>query len=103
MIQVTEQAANWYKQELDLQSGQAIRFFARYSAGGHIHPGFSLGIQVEEPQHPGYSTVVSGITFYMEQQDLWYLDGYCLDVSYDPDADDILYTYEPMESQANPS
>jgi uncharacterized protein YneR len=93
MIQVAREAAEWYKKELELTEGQAVRFFARYSAGGHIHPGFSLGIDTQEPEHPGLSTTVEGIRFYMEEQDLWYLDGYHLKVSYDPQADDIIYEY----------
>ncbi|ANS74092.1 hypothetical protein AWM70_05470 [Paenibacillus yonginensis] len=93
MIHVAEDAARWYKKELNLAEGQSVRFFARYSAGGHIHPGFSLGIDTEEPKKPGISTNVDGIRFYMEEQDLWYLDGYDLKVSYDAESDDIIYEY----------
>jgi uncharacterized protein YneR len=93
MIQVAEDAAEWYKRELDLAGGQSIRFFARYSAGGHIHPGFSLGIEVQKPKSPGLTTTVGGLTFYMEEQDLWYLDGYNLKVEYDRDTNDIRYEY----------
>lgn len=98
MIDVTKDAAQWYKKELDLQSGQAVRFYAQYSSGGHIHPGFSLGIAVEEPKTPGEKIVVEGITFYLEQKDLWYLEGYRLNVSYDPVEDDIRYEYEQLAS-----
>lgn len=93
MIQVAQEAAEWYKKELGLTDGDAVRFFARYAAGGHIHPGFSLGIEVRSPHDPGAAIVVGGITFYMEEQDLWYLDGYDLKVSYDPEHDDIRYEY----------
>ncbi|WP_237690766.1 HesB/YadR/YfhF family protein [Paenibacillus caui] len=93
MIHVAEDAAEWYKKELNLAEGEAVRFYARYSAGGHIHPGFSLGIDVQEPKTPGVSTVVKGITFYMEEQDLWYLEGYDLKVVYDQETDDIRYEY----------
>ncbi|MNI79659.1 Iron-sulfur cluster biosynthesis [compost metagenome] len=99
MIDVTKEAADWFIQELGLKEGQAVRFFARYSAGGHIHPGFSLGLQVEEPLSPGATSVVQGITFYMEDRDLWYLDGYRLIVSYDDKEGDIVYTYEEPEAK----
>ncbi|MGG6311228.1 HesB/YadR/YfhF family protein [Paenibacillus macerans] len=94
MINVTHEAAEWFKQELGLQAGQAVRFFARYSAGGKLHPGFSLGIDVDRPVSPGLASEVGGITFYMENQDLWYLDGYHLNVSFDPRLGDIEYEYE---------
>ncbi|WP_138493886.1 HesB/YadR/YfhF family protein [Paenibacillus pinistramenti] len=93
MIHVAQDAAEWYKKELELTEGQAVRFFPRYSAGGHVHPGFSLGIDTAEPKKPGLSATVGGILFYMEDQDLWYLDGYDLKVSYDAEADDIVYEY----------
>lgn len=100
MIEVTSEAARWFKQELGLKSGQSVRLFARYSAGGAIHPGFSLGIQADEPISPGISSEAEGITFYMEDHDKWYLDGYNLKVTYNAGEDDIEYAYLP-ESAAS--
>lgn len=98
MIKITKEAAEWFIRELDLKEGQAVRFFARYSAGGHIHPGFSLGISVEQPEAAGISTVAEGITFYMEERELWYLDGYTLSISYNATEGDIVYAYEEVVS-----
>ena len=92
-IQVTEPAAQWYIKELGLNHGDAIRFFVRYSSGGGLHPGFSLGIAVEPPQHPVLQHKAAGITFYMEEQDYWYLKGHDLQVKYLEEHDDIIYTY----------
>lgn len=97
MIHVTQEAAEWFKNELGIQEGQSVRFFARYSAGGKIHPGFSLGIGIEEPVAQGISSVVSGIKFYMEERDLWYLEGYHLNVAYDAKEHDIEYEYEQAQ------
>ena len=93
-LNITQQAADWYKKELGLQSGDYIRFYARYSNTSDIHPGFSLGIATEEPNNPGLTQDSEGITFYMEEKDLWYLDGYRLNVTYLTEQDDILYAYE---------
>ncbi|MFD3261025.1 HesB/YadR/YfhF family protein [Paenibacillus lentus] len=97
MINVTKEAAGWFKNELGVQEGQAIRFFARYSAGGTIHPGFSLGIEIESPVSPGTVSEVEGIKFYMEDKDLWYLKGYNLNVVYNQMHHDIEYKYETVE------
>ncbi|MBS5909924.1 hypothetical protein P4H94_29500 [Paenibacillus macerans] len=94
MIHVTQEAAEWFKRELDLKNGQAVRFFARYSSGGKLYPGFSLGIGVDRPVSPALTSEVEGITFYMEDQDKWYLDGYHLNVTYDEGLGDIEYKYE---------
>lgn len=98
MINVTHEAAEWFKQELEIKAGQAIRFFARYSAGGKLHPGFSLGIDIDKPVSPGIAAEVDGITFYMEDWDMWYLDGYHLNVSYNQGLSDIEYEYEVAAS-----
>ncbi|WP_017814961.1 MULTISPECIES: HesB/YadR/YfhF family protein [Paenibacillus] len=94
-IAVSDEAARWYKKELDLQEGDALRFYARYSSNSDIHPGFSLGISVEPPISPGLEQKTEGIQFYMEAQDLWYLNGYKLNVEYMDNEDDIRYAYIP--------
>lgn len=37
-----------------------------------------------------------GLTFYMEEQDLWYMEGYNLSIVYSQADDDIEYKYEPV-------
>ncbi|WP_054958391.1 HesB/YadR/YfhF family protein [Paenibacillus dakarensis] len=94
IIEVSNEAARWYRKELGLGAGTFVRFFPRYSSGGGLHPGFSLGISVEEPKDPGLVKVAEDITFYMEDQDLWYLRGYNLIVEYEQSLDDIMYVYK---------
>ncbi|MDO3410611.1 hypothetical protein QWJ34_12640 [Saccharibacillus sp. CPCC 101409] len=96
-INVSPEAAGWYKKELELGSGDYIRFYARYSNTSEIHPGFSLGIATVEPENPALTQSSEGITFYMEERDQWYLDGYRLNVTYLPEHDDIVYAYEPEQ------
>lgn len=93
-IEVTNEAARWYKRELELEDGTSIRFFPRYSSGGGLHPGFSLGIAVEEPVSPGLTDKAEDLLFFMEEHDLWYLEGYKLCVKYVESHDDISYIYE---------
>ncbi len=91
MLWVTEIAATWFIQELHLQKGQAVRFFVRYGAQNDFQTGYSLGITVEKPHHEALSTEVEGIQFFITQDDVWYLDGYSLVVSYNGWEDDIRY------------
>ncbi|NGM81041.1 hypothetical protein G5B47_01305 [Paenibacillus sp. 7124] len=94
-ISVSPEAASWFKRELGLTDGAHIRLFPRYSSGGGLHPGFSLGIAVEPPGRPGLETASEGVVFYMEEQDLWYMDGYDLSIIYSAEEDDIDYRYVP--------
>ncbi|WP_042207020.1 HesB/YadR/YfhF family protein [Paenibacillus durus] len=94
-ISVSPEAASWFKRELGLTDGDCVRLFPRYSSGGGLHPGFSLGIAVEPPGRPGLQASREGVVFYMEEQDLWYMEGYGLSIIYSPEEDDIEYRYEP--------
>lgn len=72
-IHMTTEAAEWYKEELSIQTPGYVRFFPRYGFGGHI-PGFAIGINQEEPEEIHVSTKEADITFYIETKDAWYFD-----------------------------
>ncbi|MBT2293399.1 hypothetical protein J7E73_30760 [Paenibacillus albidus] len=91
---ISQGAASWFKRELGLQEGAYVRLFPRYSSGGGLHPGFSLGIATEAPGRPAMEVEQAGIVFYMEEQDLWYMEGYGLSIEYSEAEDDIEYKYE---------
>lgn len=93
-MEISQAAAAWFKRELDLNNGDYIRLFPRYSSGGWLHPGFSLGIATEAPARPAIQVEQDGILFYMEEQDLWYMEGYGLTIVYSEAEDDIEYKYE---------
>ncbi|GAB6989021.1 HesB/YadR/YfhF family protein [Paenibacillus pini] len=96
-IRISKDAARWYIKELGLQEGSFLRFFPRYSSGGGLHPGFSLGISEEPAERPFLQENVEGVNFYMEEQDVWYLREYDLVVNYLQTYDDIDYVYEPEQ------
>lgn len=75
-------ALDWFRSELEVQQGEAVRFFVRLGGCSTVQAGFSLGIAKEVPKEIGVSTVVDGITFYMEKEDVWYLNEQDLRVSY---------------------
>jgi uncharacterized protein YneR len=77
-IQISSAAAAWYKQELNLKNGDFVRFYVRYGGFSPVQKGFSLGISSDEPNDIGANTTVDGITFYVEEKDLWYFDDHDL-------------------------
>jgi uncharacterized protein YneR len=93
-IQINSQAAAWYKQELNLKGGDYVRFFARYGGCSNVQSGFSLGVSNEEPVDIGVKTVEDGITFYMEEKDLWYLDGHDLRIDFQSTDEEPTFHYE---------
>lgn len=79
-INVSEQAANWYKQEI-ITSLPYVRFYPRYGYGGHI-PGFSVGVSNDQPEEVHASSQVDNLTFYVEEKDAWYFEGVNLDITW---------------------
>jgi uncharacterized protein YneR len=81
-LTIDNQSASWYINELDLKQGDYMRFYVRYGGHGAVLAGFSLGVSKDEPEDVGISVTLNGITFFVEERDLWYFDGHNLDIQY---------------------
>lgn len=73
-IHVSHEAAEWYKDELYLKKGDFVRFFARYGGVSTFQQGFSLGLSTDKPEDVGVSEEIDGVTFFIEDKDMWYFD-----------------------------
>jgi len=93
-IKITEKATAWYERELDVEAGDALRFFVRYGGVGGRIPGFSLGINTEQPNVIYSSTSLNGITYFIEEMDAWYFEGYDLMIELDEQLQEPQFTYE---------
>jgi len=94
-IEVTREAAKWYKDELDLSASAHIRLFPRYGGVGGLIPGFSLGINLDLPEQIHASTDVEGITFFIEHKDAWYFqdkDHLKIDLNDELNEPEFIYT-----------
>jgi uncharacterized protein YneR len=95
---VDDKAANWYINELQLQKGDSVKFFVRYGGCSNVQKGFSLGVVKQEPEDVGSSIVAQGITFFVENRDLWYFDNHNLQVELDEEVDEPIFNYiEPVK------
>lgn len=90
-LHVNADAAQWYKEELQLEEGDYLQFFAQVY-GSSIHPNFSLGIKQKSPHYMAISTTVAGITFYFEEADAWFLDDHSLKVTLANDEIEFVFT-----------
>lgn len=77
-MNISNEAAIWYKDELNLSPGSYLRFFVRYGGHSTIQKGFSLGIAPEQPNQLGASTERNELTFFVEEKDLWFFDDHDL-------------------------
>ncbi|WP_214628185.1 HesB/YadR/YfhF family protein [Paenibacillus agaridevorans] len=87
---VEQAAARWYKEQMDLSNGDALRIFIRLGGDGSVHPGMSLGITKDSPRSEGLRHEIEGILFFMEEDNLWYLEEKELRISFDDRYEEIL-------------
>ncbi|MBU8907402.1 HesB/YadR/YfhF family protein [Desertibacillus haloalkaliphilus] len=93
-ITITEPALKWFEEEMDIEKGEFIRFFARYGGDSSVQQGFSLGVTKESPKEAAATLDVNGYTFFIESDDLWYFDNHDLHVKYSRKTNSITYDYQ---------
>lgn len=80
-LEISKEAAQWYINELDLHSGDYLRFFVKLYGGiPTVHPNYSLGIAKGKEGEPIVSDTVDGVTFYFNEKDSWFLDDFDMKV-----------------------
>ncbi|MBU7592323.1 HesB/YadR/YfhF family protein [Metabacillus halosaccharovorans] len=92
-ITIDNKAADWYINELQLEEGDTVQFFVRYGGCSNVQKGFSLGVVKQNPEEIGTSVESKGITFFVENRDLWYFDQHDLHVDLDEDAEEPVFQY----------
>ncbi|GAB0167791.1 HesB/YadR/YfhF family protein [Lysinibacillus sp. CTST325] len=93
-IVLTDEALQWFKQEMEVESRDTIRFYARYGGSSPFHEGFSLGMTREEPINIGVKTIIEDVTYYIDEKDLWFFNDHSLYVDVDVTNDELKYEYK---------
>ncbi|BBP89737.1 hypothetical protein BsIDN1_33550 [Bacillus safensis] len=55
---------------------------------------FSLGVAKDEPQNAGATAEIEGITFFIEESDIWYFDNHDLHIDYNESVKEPEFHYE---------
>jgi len=93
-IIISNEAYNWFKDEMDIESGDAIRFYVRYGGSSPFHEAFSLGVNREKPHQAGIQLERDGILFYIEKDDEWFFNEHDLHVHVNESLDELHYEYK---------
>ncbi|MGN7410326.1 HesB/YadR/YfhF family protein [Sporosarcina sp. SAFN-010] len=96
-IRISNEATQWFDEEMDVEAGDSIRFFARYGGSSPLHEGFSLGVIREQPDEVAVETILDDVRYYIETRDLWYFDGHDLQVGVNEDLGELQYDYVKSE------
>ena len=84
----------WFKKEIILNPGQGIRFFGKVYGKTEVHDGFSIGMSVEQPEHPMKQVVLNNKLFFIEEADDWFFKDYDLVVDYDASLNEPTYHFK---------
>ncbi|WP_026690281.1 HesB/YadR/YfhF family protein [Alteribacter aurantiacus] len=98
-LTISDKAYDWFKEELELEEGEAVHFYVRYGGCGNFQSSFSLAMAKKDPEDPAVTKEVNGVTFYVEKKDEWYFDDKDLSVELNEDNGEIVYLHETGEKQ----
>ncbi|WAA13110.1 HesB/YadR/YfhF family protein [Fervidibacillus halotolerans] len=99
-LNLSPAAIQWFKNEMELQKGDMVKFFIQIYGSSPVQKGYSLGFTKDnEPIDIGVQYEADGIVFYVEESDLWFFDGHHLNVDYNEEKDELEYTYEGVSPQ----
>lgn len=93
-LTITPEAQAWFKKELSVSDSLGIRFYGKVYGSTNVHEGFSVGMSVDQPEHPLYQETLDGMMFYIEEADEWFFKGYDLVVDYNAQLDEPKYHFE---------
>src|SRR5690625_417814 len=95
-ITLTEKASNWFEKNFPLNEGEAVRFFGKTYGQTEVHDGFSIGVQVDDPDNHNdilSSTEVNGRKYFTTKEDEWFFSGYDLEVDIDDEYGEPSYHF----------
>lgn len=92
-INISVPAQKWYEDNIDLKPGDGIHFYGKVYGKTNVHEGFSIAFTKEKPNKPFYEIKYDGISYFFDENDVWFFTGYDLNIDYDKDSDSPVYTF----------
>jgi|SRR5690625_3730570 len=94
-IEISEKALQWFKDEVGLEEGDKVRFFTQIYGSSPIQENYALAFTIDNDTSDAVvSTVSDGITFFINETDLWFFKEYDLYVEYNEVLDEVKYEYK---------
>lgn len=99
-ITLSEDAIKWFENEFPLHSGEAVRFFGKTYGKTEVHEGFSLGLEFDQPENSDNilaSTEINNRTYFINEGDRWFFNGYDLAINIDDQYHEPSYHFNPTD------
>lgn len=104
-IALTEKASAWFEEKFPLDSGEAVRFFGKTYGQTEVHEGFSMGVQVDNPDHHDDILSITDINnrkYFTTREDAWFFEGYDLEVDISDDYNEPEYHFISQNPSEEP-
>lgn len=99
-INLSEQAVKWFENDFPLDEGEAIRFFGKTYGQTEVHEGFSLGMELADPEKIENilaSTEINKRLYFISSEDDWFFNGYNLTIRIDDIHQEPSYHFNPKD------
>jgi len=95
-IEISKEAAEWYKKEMGLKQGDFVQFYVQLYGGiSTFRPNYSLGVSIGKEGNIAIKEVVEGITFYFNDENSWFLDEFDMKVILENDELEFIFNEKP--------
>lgn len=99
MINVTDNALKWMKEELEPEDNQGVNIYVRYGGETQLKQGFSPAITVDNIPRDAKTFNFNDITVFINESDLWYFEDSKLKI----DVNDDEINFIPEDENNNDS
>ncbi|WML43252.1 hypothetical protein [Neobacillus sp. PS3-40] len=97
IISIDEKAFSWFNKEFELSKPFSIRMFPQYAGFGEKNKGYSLAFSAETPTNARFTKEWNGITFYVEDNDIWFFNETETFLSVNP-SDELNVTFKEKQN-----
>lgn len=92
-LTVTDAAYQWFRDEMDPPKGEGIRIYGKYGGSTAVHTNVSVGLEISKPRQAMVVEKLGNLSFFIEEDDEWFFNGYDLEVDYDEMLDEPVYKF----------
>lgn len=96
-ITLSKEAITWFETQFPLNEGEAVRFFGKTYGKTEVHEGFSVGLELDNPDQSDKilaSTEINNRTYFIAQEDDWFFSDYDLTIGLDEKFNEPSYHFE---------
>ncbi|WP_192987092.1 HesB/YadR/YfhF family protein [Carnobacterium mobile] len=96
-IELTPAAIEWFENEVGVSPESGVRFLGKVYGKTNVHEGFSVGMAVGQPEDALVKEEINGVLYFIEKNDEWFFSGYDLQVDFNAEKDEPIYTFVDQE------